>query len=77
MSVAYTGSSAESISVCVATDDPDEPEWMLEVTTGAVGTNTGMGTEAPDFTLSDLDGVSHTLSDQRGKPVVLVYFATW
>ena len=77
MSIAYTGSSAESISVCVATDDPDEPEWMLEVTTGAVGTNTGMGTEAPDFTLSDLDGVSHTLSDQRGKPVVLVYFATW
>lgn len=77
MGITYTGSSAEKVSICLGTDDPDEPEWIFEVTTGEVGSNTGLGTLAPDFTLTDLDGVSHTLSDQRGKPVVLAYFATW
>ena len=32
---------------------------------------------APDFALPDLDGQVHTLSEQRGHPVVLAYFATW
>jgi hypothetical protein len=77
MGVTYTGSSAESVSICLATDDPDEPEWIFEVTTGAIGSNTGLGAEAPDFTLTGIDGQSYTLSDQRGKPVVLAYFATW
>jgi hypothetical protein len=33
--------------------------------------------EAPDFTLPDLDGRSHSLSDQRGKKVLLVAYASW
>ncbi len=32
---------------------------------------------APDFTLPDLEGRLHTLSDQRGKKVLLVAYASW
>lgn len=33
--------------------------------------------EAPDFTLTGLDRETYTLSDFRGSPVVLNFFATW
>lgn len=33
--------------------------------------------EAPDFTLPDLAGESHSLSDMRGKKVLLVTWASW
>jgi hypothetical protein len=33
--------------------------------------------EAPDFALPDLSGVTHTLSDHRGKKVLLVTWASW
>jgi hypothetical protein len=33
--------------------------------------------EAPDFSLPDLDGRSHSLSEQRGKKVLLVAYASW
>ncbi|TNF28653.1 MAG: TlpA family protein disulfide reductase [Deltaproteobacteria bacterium] len=32
---------------------------------------------APDFTLVDLDGVKHTLSDYRGQKVLLLFWAPW
>jgi len=32
---------------------------------------------APDFTLPDLDGTPHSLSDYRGKKVVLAAYASW
>jgi len=32
---------------------------------------------APDFTLPDLDGRTHTLSEHRGKKVSLVAYASW
>jgi thiol-disulfide isomerase/thioredoxin len=32
---------------------------------------------APDFTLPDMDGESHSLSDFRGKLVMLNFWATW
>ena len=32
------------------------------------------GVQAPDFTLSDDEGRMHTLSDYRGKPVVLYFY---
>ena len=33
--------------------------------------------QAPDFTLPDIDGESHSLSDFRGKVVMLNFWATW
>ena len=33
--------------------------------------------EAPDFKLPDLDGLLHSLSDHRGKKVLLVAYASW
>lgn len=48
---------------------------------GTVATNTAqtasaakVGATAPDFTLTDLAGQTHTLSDLRGKTVVLEWF---
>jgi peroxiredoxin Q/BCP len=32
------------------------------------------GKQAPDFTLADEDGQNHSLSDYRGKPVVLYFY---
>jgi len=33
--------------------------------------------EAPDFTLPDLSGTTHSLSDYRGKKVFLAVWASW
>ncbi len=35
------------------------------------------GKIAPDFTLTDIDGNVHTLSDYRGKNVIVVIWTTW
>jgi len=32
---------------------------------------------APDFTLIDMDGEQHSLSDYRGKTVIVNFWATW
>lgn len=38
-------------------------------------TPVGVGDLAPDFTLTDQDGRSHTLAAERGKrPVVLIFY---
>jgi peroxiredoxin len=35
------------------------------------------GKAAPDFTLTDINGKKHTLSDYRGKDVIIIFWATW
>lgn len=35
------------------------------------------GKQAPDFTVTDLSGKKHTLSEYRGKNVMLIFWATW
>ena len=35
------------------------------------------GSLAPDFTVYDIDGNAHRLSDYRGKPVILNFWASW
>lgn len=41
------------------------------------GTSEGATVMAPDFTLKDLDGSDVTLSDYRGKIVILNFWAVW
>ena len=38
---------------------------------------TGLGSSAPDFTLSSIDGKTVHLADLRGKAVVVNFWATW
>lgn len=35
------------------------------------------GKPAPDFTVTDIDGVKHSLSEYRGKNVIVNFWATW
>ena len=35
------------------------------------------GKNAPDFSVEDIDGKTHKLSDYRGRNVVVVFWATW
>jgi len=35
------------------------------------------GEDAPDFTIEDVDGVSHSLEDYSGRVLVIEFFATW
>jgi len=56
-------------------NDPNEPRKIF-VAKG--NTNSlKIGDSAPDFTLDDIDGVPHTLSDYAGKVIVLTFFASW
>lgn len=59
-------------------DDEDKPsssENRNDVDDDNVGTAIGM--TAPDFTLTDTDGIKFSLSDYRGKIVLLDFMATW
>jgi hypothetical protein len=50
--------------------------WVLG--TGAAQRMNTLGTlEAPDFTLEDLAGRSHRLSDYRGQKVLLATWSSW
>ncbi len=56
-------------------DDAGEV-WVLGV--GAAARSRALQSlVAPDFTLPDLDGRLHALSDHRGKKVLLVTWASW
>ena len=35
------------------------------------------GEQIPDFTVKDIDGKSHKLSDYHGRDVLVVFWATW
>lgn len=50
--------------------------WALG-TAAADRTASLQSLEAPDFALPDLAGVTRTLSEQRGKKVLLVTWASW
>ena len=39
--------------------------------------SSSFGQKAPDFTLTDINGKEHKLSDYRGKDVLIIFWATW
>ncbi len=58
-----------------ASKAPSEPETTEAVTVPEESTeNPNL---APDFTVFDMDGNAVTLSDFRGKPVILNFWASW
>jgi hypothetical protein len=64
-------------TVCIASDDPASPALEVHVVRENSELSIPLGTAAPDFVLTDIDGETHRLSEQLGHPVLLVYFATW
>ena len=58
------------------THDAAGEVWVLG--TGAADRSSSLQSlEAPDFSLPDLEGRSHTLSEHRGKKVLLATWASW
>ncbi len=53
------------------------PSPSQDTTATSVPIGIQMGQRAPDFTLKTITGESFKLSDQRGKPVFLNFWATW
>ena len=51
--------------------------FILSLVTGCHLSGATVGNIAPDFTLADLDGDTVNLSDLRGIPVMLNFWATW
>lgn len=49
--------------------------WVFGDSVGAG--STAASVQAPDFTLPDLDGQMHSLSDYRGRKVLLLTWASW
>jgi hypothetical protein len=60
----------------ILNDDPDEANRSFRVEITDAG-NLQEGEPAPDFTLNDLEGLPHSLSDFQGKVVLLAFFASW
>jgi len=54
------------------------PDRQSTLDPAAGGTeSTAKGAQAPDFTLTDLNGDEVSLSDLRGQAVLLNFWATW
>jgi thiol-disulfide isomerase/thioredoxin len=53
--------------------------FMLALGTFSASAQLADGSIAPDFTITDIDGISHNLYEilDKGKPVLLDLFATW
>jgi hypothetical protein len=56
-------------------NDPDESQKKIPIYAGTSGIPPGV--TAPDFRLNDLSEKLHSLSDYRGKIVVLAFFSSW
>lgn len=75
--LSFSGGDAVDTVLCLASDDPDTPTLEVSLWSAGEGEHSLFGVVAPDFSLQDLDGTTHVLSEQLGHPVVLAYFATW
>lgn len=53
------------------------PQATVEISSQRDATSLAAGAEAPDFSLQDSAGRTVALSDFRGTPVVVVFWASW
>jgi len=54
------------------------PEYIAETPkTWDVAFASSFGKDVPDFSVNDITGKAHKLSDYRGRNVVVVFWATW
>ncbi len=58
-------------------DEPTQAPTVAQQPTAAEPQTIAKGMEAPDFTLQDLNGEERSLSDFRGKVVMLNFWASW
>jgi hypothetical protein len=68
-----TGSAFEA-TCFLASNDIDEPSHPFDLRVNPVGLS--VGDLAPTFTLADLDGTLHSLTDTQGKVVVISVFSS-
>ena len=62
-------------TLCISTNDADLPVQSIPLLTALKDVAIPLGSQAPDFTLSDTDGQSVTLSEHTGKSVLLTFFS--
>ena len=54
------------------------PEYIAETPkTWDLAFASSFGKDAPDFSVNDIEGKTHKLSDYKGRNVVVVFWATW
>jgi len=68
---------AETISEPATQPKPSLGAIIRKARTWGPSFGTWVGKPAPDFTLTDIDGKDHKLSDYRGKDVLIIFWATW
>ncbi len=64
--------SSEGVAVAASTATPPAPPLLSGAAAAPI-----IGAQAPDFTLMDVEGRAVQLSAQRGRAVVLNFWATW
>ncbi len=75
VSFAPTSSEQHEGELLIVSNDPDESEVRISLVGNQSGL--GVGDPAPEINLTLVDGGQWRLSEQRGKVVVLAYFATF
>ena len=75
---AATPAEAEALVAPAQTIIRDDAHGVWSIADAAAARRADLETlRAPDFTLPDLDGRTHRLSDHRGRKVFLVSWASW
>ncbi len=67
----------ESTFIRIDSDDSDEAQITFPISADDDPIWLDIGNPAPNWTHLDMDGVFHQLADQKGRIVVMAFFANW